>query len=712
MTATIDLSSDAQVAADVIHTPVEDYWNAYQLAYQLYVLSSRAIPSAHDGMKPVQRRLLYQLYIEKLLPTAKPKKSAAVSSRCTATTHPHGDTSVYAAGALLAAHYQRTRLIDGQGSFPRVQGDIPASPRYTEMRLSPEGYELVRELSEHSVRMTPTFDGEMLEPWVLPSRFPVLLVNGAVGIAEGYSTKVPAHNPREVIALCRAMLENPDLTTDEIVNILPGPDWGSGGVVVSNAGIRDYIETGRGKMTVRGEAKIEGKDIVITALPSGLSSQGFQEKVRDAITKGDLPGVSDLTDLTDRRNGLRILITTKRGHDAKDVLNALYVNTPLEDSFAASLVALDMERVPKWWSVPELILSFLELRDSVVLKRSEHRLEKATARQHLVRGLITVQEDIDAAVAIIRKSANAEDARTGLMSRFGIDTVQADYVLSMQLRRLTSQDVLELQKESDALAKEIAKLEKLITSRAARRKVIDSDLVEMEKLFSDKQYERITSLDTEGVPLTGSGGGDDANGGAGGVNPAWKLNDHGVFGSEGVSISEGVGWAVFTDGRIKVTDGKGLQKPGRDVLIAPDISALLSSGVARVGEDLILVTRKGKILRIDVASINPQGIAGNGIAGVKLADNDDQVIAGFTGTDSGSVLSVSEKAYKVTALSDVPKKGRGSQGVGFHLFVKGEDSLVSAHGSAAGFTVNGNSVSPAPRAKSTVKGIVSEWATA
>lgn len=707
MTATIDLTSDANVAAEVIHTDVQDYWNRFQLTFALYSVSDRAIPSAYDGLKPVQRRLLYQMYLNKLVPDAKPSKSAKVCSAVSGNLHPHGDASVYGAGALLAAHYQRTRLIDGQGSFPRVQGDVPASPRYTEMRLSPEGYELVRELSEHSVKMVPTFDGEMEEPWVLPSRYPVLLVNGAVGIAEGYSTKVPAHNPREVIALCRAMLKNPELSIDEIVKILPGPDWGSGGTVVGTAGIREYIETGRGKMTVRGTAKVEGKDIIITALPSGLSSQGFQEKVRDAIAKGDLPGVSDLTDLTDRRNGLRILISVKRGHAAKDVLNALFVHTPLEDSFAASLVALDMDRVPKWWSVPELILSFLDLRDSVVLRRSEHRLEKATARQHLVRGLITVQEDIDAAVAIIRKSANADDARTGLMSRFGIDEVQADYVLSMQLRRITSQDVLELQKEADALEKEIGKLNKLISSRAARKKVIDADLAEMEKLFSDKAYDRLTLIDADATPLTGTGNGDDGNGG--GVHPSWKLNDQGIFGSEGTPLTEGIGWAAFTDGRIKVTDGKGLPKPGRDVLVAPDISALLVSGVAKEGEDLILVTRKGKVIRIELSGINPQGVAGNGIAGVKLAGGDDQVVAAFTVTDESSILSISEKAHKVTAVSDIPRKGRGGQGVGFHPFIKGEDAVLEAYESRTGFTVGGKPVAGATRAKATIKG-AADWA--
>jgi DNA gyrase subunit A len=697
MTTTAELASDSHTAADVIHTPVENYWETYQLAYQLYTLSDRAIPSAYDGLKPVQRRLLYQMYLNKLAPGVKPQKSSKVCSSVSGNLHPHGDASVYGAGALLAAYYQRTRLIDGQGAFPRVQGDVPASSRYTEMRLSQEGFELVKELSEHSVEMVPTFDGEMLEPRILPSRFPVLLVNGAVGIAEGYSTKVPAHNPREVIALCRAMLADPKMDVDAIAAILTGPDWGSGGKVIGSEGIRDYIETGRGKMTVRGEARIEGKDILISALPPGLSSQGFQDKVREGISKGDLPGVSDLTDLTDRRNGLKIVVSVKRGHDPKDVLNGLYTYTPLEDTFAASIVALDLDRVPKWWSVPELITSFLELRDSVVLRRSEHRLEKSTARAHLIRGLISVQSDIDAAVAIIRKSDNADHARSGLMQHFEVDETQADYVLSMQLRRLTSQDVLELQKEFEALTTEIAQLEKLVASRASRKKVIDKDLVEMEKLFAAPAYDRLTHIDRDAVPSARS------EEESGGVSDKWCLNDHGIFGPTGTPLKEGMGWAVFTDGRIKTTDGKGLSKPGREVTVAPDITALLRSGVAREGEDLILVSRRGKVIRIKVSDVNAQGVAGNGVAGMKLSDEDDAVISAFTVTDESALLSISEKAYKVTAVSDIPVKGRGGQGVGFHLFVKGEDTLLEAHESRTGFTVSGKKMPPVLRAKSTTK---------
>lgn len=709
MTTTLDIASDADVAADVIHTPIENYWETFDLTYMLYTLSDRAIPSAYDGLKPVQRRVLYQMYLDRILPGTKHRKSAKVCSATSGNLHPHGDASVYGAAAGLAAPYRRVRLIDGQGSFGIVQGDVPSSPRYTEMRLSPEGHELVRELFDNAVEMVPTFDGELSEPRVLPSRFPVLLVNGALGIAEGYSTKVPAHNPREVIALCRALLANPKMTVDEMAGILTGPDWGTGGVLVGSEGIRDYIETGRGKMIVRGTVEMSGKDIFITSLPPGVSSQGFQEKVRDALTAGDIQGIADLTDLTDRRNGLRIQVSVKRGHKPDDVLTELFTFTPLEDTFAASLVALDSDRVPRWWTVPELISAFLELRDSVVLNVSGSRLDKATARRHLVSGLVLVQEDIDAAVAIIRQASDADAARDGLMSRFGIDEAQAQHVLSLQLRRLTSQDVLELRKEAEALDKDIGKLTRLVESRAARKKVIDADLASMETLFSAAGYDRKTTIDLEAVPVSRTNGDEEFAGGKA-VSEKWCLNGHGVFGSEGTPLSQGLGWAVFADGRVKITDGRGLPKPGREVMVAPDISGLLCSGIVPEGEDLLLVTRSAKVLRLDVSAINPQGVAGNGIAGVKLSEgSDDAVIAAFPVTDASALLSVSEKAYKVTAVSDIPRKGRGSQGVGFHPFVKGESALIQAHESRTGFLVSGKPVSPGTRAKSTVKAASPEW---
>lgn len=690
---------------DLIHDlTAEDYWNRYQLVFALYSVSDRAIPSAFDGLKPGQRRLLYQMHASNLLPGNKPQKSSKVCSAVTGNLHPHGGTSMYGAAALLAADFQRVKIIDGQGAFPRIQGDIPAADRYTEMRLSPAGAALTAELADHAVPMVDTFDGEWVEPVVLPARFPVLLCNGAVGIAEGWATKVPAHNPREVMAACRALLADPDFSDDALMDLMPGPDWGSGGSVVGAAGLRDYVTTGKGSFTVRGRVEVDGRTVVITELPPGVASSTVQERIRSLVDGGDLPGVVDMSDLTDRRNGLRIVVTTKRGHDPNQVRTSLLALTPLESTFAASLVALDADRVPRWWSVRELIASFLSLRDSVVVRRSEYRLEKVTARRHLVAGLLLVHIDIDAAVAVIRGSDTVDEARAGLCDRFKIDSVQADYVLALQLRRLTRLDVIELRAEADKLDAEFAELTELVTSPEKRRTVIDAELAATAKLFDGPEFDRRTVLDFSATPV---GGADSDAPRERKPNPAWKLDHRGVLSdSHGELLSRGLGWAVWIDGRVKFTTGAGLPTRIRDVPVAPDITGLLCSGVLPPGAHLALVTRAGKVLRIDPATVNPQGAAGNGVAGVRLAPVGDEVIAALPliGTDTEALLSVSEKGWKVTACADIPVKGRGGGGVGFHPFVAGEDALLSATVSPTGFMRNGKKVRAEARSKATVKG--------
>ena len=688
---------------DLVHdVSADDYWNRYQLQFALYSTSDRAIPSAYDGLKPGQRRLLYQMYSSNLLPGNKPQKSSKVCSAVTGNLHPHGSTAMYGAAALLAADFQRVKIIDGQGAFPRIQGDIPAADRYTEMRLSPAGAALTAELSDKGVPMVDTFDGEWIEPVILPARFPVLLVNGAVGIAEGWATKVPAHNPRDVMAACRALLARPKLSDDQLMELLPGPDWGSGGTVVGSDGLRDYITTGRGSFTVRGKVTVEGRNVVITELPPGVASSTVQERIRSLIAGGDLPGVSDMSDLTDRRNGLRIVVSAKRGHDPHQLVTSLLALTPLESTFAASLVALDADRVPRWWSVRELIGAFLTLRDAVVVRRSEHRLEKVNARRHLVSGLLLVHIDIDAAVAVIRGSDTVDEARAGLCARFDIDDVQADYVLAMQLRRLTRLDVIELRTEAEKLENEFTRLTELLESPKARKKLIDAELKETAKLFEAAEFDRRTNLDFDAAPVSAG----KHNDGPRKPNAAWRLDHQGILSdSHGELLSAGLGWAVWTDGRVKFTTGAGLPTKVRDVPVAPDITGLLCAGVLPEGAHLALVTRRGKILRIDPSAVNPQGAAGNGVAGVRLAADGDEVIAALplTGADSEAILSVSDKGWKVTACTDIPVKGRGGAGVGFHPFVSGEDMLISVSVSPTGFTRNGRRVRAEARAKSTVK---------
>ena len=345
MTATLDLPE--QNPDLVLDQSADDYWNRYQLTFALYSVSDRAIPSAFDGLKPGQRRLLYQMHESKLLPGNKPQKSSKVCSAVTGNLHPHGGASMYGAAALMAAEFQRVKVIDGQGAFPRIQGDIPAADRYTEMRLSAPGAALTAELDDHAVVMVQTFDGEWTEPTVLPAQWPVLLCNGAVGIAEGWATKVPAHNPREIMAACRALLARPNTTDDTLMKLIPGPDWGCGATVVGTTGLREYITTGRGAFTVRGTVTVDGKNCVITELPPGVASNTVQERIRAMVESGEMSGVADMSDLTDRRNGLRIVVTAKRGHSADAIRDQLLALTPLESTFAASLVALDEDHRPR-----------------------------------------------------------------------------------------------------------------------------------------------------------------------------------------------------------------------------------------------------------------------------------------------------------------------------------------------------------------------------
>jgi DNA gyrase subunit A len=705
VTATLDVPE--QNPDLVLDQSADDYWNHYQLTFALYSVSDRAIPSAFDGLKPGQRRLLYQMHDSKLLPGNKPQKSSKVCSAVTGNLHPHGGASMYGAAALMAAEFQRVKVIDGQGAFPRIQGDIPAADRYTEMRLSAPGAALTAELDDHAVPMVPTFDGEWTEPTVLPARWPVLLCNGAVGIAEGWATKVPAHNPREIMAACRALLAKPNLSDDKLAELIPGPDWGCGSTVVGTAGLREYLTTGRGLFTVRGTVTVDGKNVTVTELPPGVASSTVQDRIRALVESGEMPGVADMSDLTDRRNGLRIVVTAKRGHSADTIREQLLALTPLESSFAASLVALDEDRVPRWWSVRELIAAFLSLRDSVVVRRSEYRLEKVTARRHLVAGLLTIHLDIDAAVAVIRASDTVDEARVGLQERFTIDAEQADYVLGLQLRRLTRLDVIALQAEAEKLDAEFAVLTELVSNPDARRKVINTELKETAKLFDRPEFDRRTVLDATATAVASST--DEDGGRERKVNASWRLDDRGVFSdSHGDLLTAGLGWAVWTDGRIKFTTGGGLPYKTRDIPVAPDITGLLCSGVLTDGYHLALVTRRGKVLRIDPTAVNPQGAAGNGVAGVKLGAGDpmDTVIAALpvSCANGEAILSTSEKGWKVTEVADIPVKGRGGAGVGFHPFVAGEDALLSASISETGFVRGKRAVRAEKRAKASVKG--------
>lgn len=711
----------AHVAADVTVMPVTEFWNHDYLEYAKYTVSDRAVPFSDSGLKPGQQRILYASLVMGATPTGDAPKTQKLASTTAGELHPHGDAAIAETIALMAADYQRAKLIDGQGAFPTSVGDDAASPRYTHARLSPAGYELVRDLKDGPVvDIVPTYDETGNEPVTLPSRFPALLVYGCpTGIAVGWASQVPAHNPREVIAATRALLSNPKLTDDELCALLPCPDWGSGGAVVGTAGIRDYILTGNGVMTVCGAYEVDGKDITITELPPGVAlytapvgkkpAGGLQGSIRQAVLDGKITGVSDVANLSGRGRPVALRITCKRGVNPEDVMEQVRANTPFETSFGAQLAALDSDKTPRIWTVRELLERFLSLRDSVVTRRSRHRRDKAATRQHLVRGLVAVLASVTETVEIIQGCDTDEQAVQRLGERFGIDATQAEHVLGMQLRRLKGLDRLALEREDETLTKEIAALDKLLSSPAARRKVIDAELSETAKLFDGAEFDRRTRHLVDAVPVSRRNSPSESDGERT-VNPNWRIDETGVFSSErGELLSGALAWAVFTDGRVKLTDGKGLPQRIRDTPIAPDIGKLLTAGVLKTGQDLLLVTRGGKALRLMTDKIPVHGVSSNGVAGAKLVDDGDAVVAAFPVTDASAVLTISDKAYKATVVSDIPSKGRGSQGVGIHTLVTGEEGVFEAHVSDTGFVLGGKRMTLSKRPKATTKGSCAGW---
>ena len=708
------------IAGKIIKTTPTQYLRNQNLAYMLYSVMSRAVPLSTSGVKPGQQRMLVSMLADKVVPGSKPRKSAKLTSAATGAYHPHGQAAMYDAMVTHTTKYARVPLVDGIGSFGMVPGDPPAADRYTEARLGEPGYEMVREITSGAVPMRPTYDGENVEPLYLPVRFPVLPCVGAQGMGEGWATKTPAHNPREVMAAAAALLDNPDLTVDELLDIMPGPDWGTGGEVIGDmSGIRDYYATGQGRMTVRGVLRIEGKSIHITELPPGVGAptllDGSPAKpgIRDRARTGALPGISDVSDHSDLDSGLNIEIKVKRGFSAEDVAAALYRETDLESTYAASMVALTRDFVPKWWSMLDLLREFLALRDDVVRRRSATRLEKVADLLSRARALATVVLDKEDAARIILDAEDKADAAAGIAARFELDEGQSTYIVEMPLHRLTKADAVEAVKKCEALESEAADLQRLIDDKDARDAVVAAELEETSHIFDDPVYDRRTQLRPDVAP---SGGAvdlpDDAK------LATWRLDTgSAMLGEHGDKIALGDNvWSVFSDGRVKLFAGKGLPKGMRLTAVAPDISALLSCGTLTPGtHDLLLVSRAGKALRVstdpDSGKFNPQGIAGNGVKGMTLdAEFDgDTVVGAFPVTDDLQVLTLSDLGWKVTRASDIPVKGRGAAGVVVHKLTSKETGV---HTAAVGksFTVNGAAAKATSRSRpSSHKVDVHEW---
>ncbi|GAA1250425.1 DNA gyrase subunit A [Microbacterium phyllosphaerae] len=450
------------------------------LEYAYSVIYSRALPDARDGLKPVQRRILYQMAEMGLRPDRGHVKSARVVGEVMGKLHPHGDSAIYDALVRLAQEWAlRVPLVDGHGNFGSLD-DGPAAARYTEARLASPAMALTENLDEDVVDFIPNYDGQFQQPSVLPAAFPNLLVNGASGIAVGMATNMAPHNLIEVVAAATHLLENPDATTEELMEFVPGPDFPSGGILMGLDGVKDAYTNGRGALKVRGKVSIEPlgprrTGIIVSELPYMVGPERLIEKIRDAVQAKKLQGISDVTDLTDRNHGLRVAIGIKTGFDPHAVLEQLYRLTPLEDSFSINNVAL-VDGQPRTLGLKEMLRVYVAHRLEVITRRSRYRLARREERLHLVEGLLIAILDIDEVIQVIRSSDDSEQARARLRSVFDLSELQAEYILELRLRRLTKFSRIELETERDALLAEIAALRELLASDVLLRAVVAKEL--------------------------------------------------------------------------------------------------------------------------------------------------------------------------------------------------------------------------------------------
>ncbi|UYG16484.1 DNA topoisomerase IV subunit A [Brachybacterium huguangmaarense] len=453
------------------------------LEYAYSVIYSRALPDARDGLKPVQRRILYTMDTMGLRPDRGHVKSQRVVGDVMGKLHPHGDSAIYDALVRMAQPFaMRLPLVDGHGNFGSLDNG-PAAARYTEARPSRAATLMTDSLDEDVVDMVPNYDNQLLQPSVLPAQFPNLLVNGASGIAVGMATNMAPHNLVEVIAAARHLLAHPDASLEDLMRLVPGPDLPTGGRIVGLDGIRDAYRTGRGSFRIRATARIENvtsrkKGIVVTELPYLVGPEKVAEKLRDAVQAKKVQGISDYQDLTDRHHGLRLVMTVKSGFNPEAVLEQLYKHTPMEDSFGINNVAL-VDGQPRTLGLVALLEVFIAHRLEVVRRRTEHRLGRRRHRLHLVEGLLIAILDIDEVIQIIRSSDDAETARTRLMQVFDLSEVQAEYILELRLRRLTRFSRIELEGERDELRAEIERLEEILGSDEVLRALVSAELAQV-----------------------------------------------------------------------------------------------------------------------------------------------------------------------------------------------------------------------------------------
>ncbi|KXG09291.1 DNA topoisomerase 4 subunit A [Anoxybacillus sp. P3H1B] len=482
----------------LLDLPLEDVLGDRFGRYSKYIIQERALPDARDGLKPVQRRILYAMYVDGNTADKGFRKAAKTVGNVIGNFHPHGDSSVYEAMVRMSQDWKlRNILIEMHGNNGSIDGDPPAAMRYTEARLSAIAVELLRDIEKQTVEFVPNFDDTSEEPVVLPAMFPNLLVNGSTGISAGYATEIPPHHLGEVIDAVIMRIDKPNCTVDEIMTVLHGPDFPTGGIIQGREGIKKAYETGKGKIMIRGTATIEAakggkQQIIITELPYEVNKANLVKKMDELRFDRKLDGIADVRDETDR-TGLRIVVELKKEADAEGILNYLYKNTDLQVPYNFNMVAIHNRR-PKLLSLLELLDAYIEHQKEVVTNRSRYELKKAHDRQHIVEGLMKALSILDEIIATIRASKDKREAKDRLMAQYAFTEAQAEAIVSLQLYRLTNTDITALKQEAEELEKKISELSAILASEKKLLSVIKAELRKLKKTYAD---ERRTAIQEE-----------------------------------------------------------------------------------------------------------------------------------------------------------------------------------------------------------------------
>lgn len=501
------------VKEHIVETPLNEEMSKSFLEYAYSVIYARALPDARDGLKPVQRRIVYQMGEMNLTPDRPYMKSARVVGEVMGKLHPHGDSAIYEAMVRLAQPFaMRLPLVDGHGNFGSLD-DGPAASRYTEARLGPAALGMNADIDEDTVDFTPNYDNKLKEPTVLPAAIPNLLVNGGSGIAVGMATNLATHNLGEVVNAAKFLMAHSDATLEQLMRYVPGPDWPTGGTIIGRDGIREAYANGRGTLTTRAATHIEHvtarkQAIVVTELPYMVGPEKVIERISDGVKNRKLEGISGAFDLTDRHNGTRIVIEIKTGFDPHAVLVQLFKHTPLQDNFAMNNVAL-VEGRPHTMGLKEMLQVWVDHRRVVIRRRSEYRKKKALERLHLVEGLLLAMLDIDEVIQVIRTSDDADAAKSRLMVVFDLDEVQAQYILDLRLRRLTKMNRIELEAERDDLKKRIEELTRILASAEALDQVVTDEMDEAVAKWGSPRRTVLLDADPDGTltPVVAQGAG-------------------------------------------------------------------------------------------------------------------------------------------------------------------------------------------------------------